>query len=165
MAKVKIELKNVQTAAFASEETTCFSASLYINDTKVGTARNQGHGGATRIEAYNKEAQELVKLAEEYCATLPSYKSDHFDLDVDLEFYIDLLVEQSQTARELKRLMKNKVVAVKDGDPKGQYYVLKSPLASAQRAQDCNPDLRILNLLPFEEALKLYSVNKYLFEV
>lgn len=41
----RIQLKNVKYAAFASEETHCYEASVYFDGKKVGTVKNDGHGG------------------------------------------------------------------------------------------------------------------------
>lgn len=41
----RIQLKNVKYAAFASEETHCYEASVYFDNKKVGTVSNDGHGG------------------------------------------------------------------------------------------------------------------------
>lgn len=41
----RIQLKNVKYAAFASEETHCYDASVYFDGKKVGTVKNDGHGG------------------------------------------------------------------------------------------------------------------------
>ncbi len=41
----RVELKKVKFAAFASEETHCFSADVYINGERAGTVSNEGRGG------------------------------------------------------------------------------------------------------------------------
>src|SRR6516162_4225213 len=63
---MKIELRNVKVAAFASEETTCFQATIYVDGKRCGTARNDGHGGCTWIEP-----QELRVRINSYAQTLP----------------------------------------------------------------------------------------------
>ncbi|MHA2403822.1 MAG: hypothetical protein ACXADH_12575, partial [Candidatus Kariarchaeaceae archaeon] len=40
-----ISLKNIRVHNDMSEETTCFSASVYVNGVKAGTAKNDGRGG------------------------------------------------------------------------------------------------------------------------
>jgi hypothetical protein len=46
---MQITLKNFKHAAFASEETYCFQATVYVDGIKVGVAGNDGHGGCTSI--------------------------------------------------------------------------------------------------------------------
>lgn len=41
----RIELKNVRYAAFASEETSCFQATVYVDGKPFCLASNDGHGG------------------------------------------------------------------------------------------------------------------------
>lgn len=46
---MKLELKNVKVHEDMSEETTCFSATLYANEKKVATCKNDGRGSCTDI--------------------------------------------------------------------------------------------------------------------
>jgi len=45
MKKPVIELKNLKVAEFASEETTCYEATVYVDGKRFCIASNQGHGG------------------------------------------------------------------------------------------------------------------------
>ncbi len=47
----KIILKNLKYAAFASEETSCFSATVYVDGKRLCTARNDGHGGCDSYDS------------------------------------------------------------------------------------------------------------------
>ena len=47
----KIILKNLKYAAFASEETSCFSATVYCDGKRLCTARNDGRGGCDSYDA------------------------------------------------------------------------------------------------------------------
>lgn len=49
--EIKITLKNLKYAAFASEETSCFSATVYCDGKRLCTARNDGHGGCDSYDA------------------------------------------------------------------------------------------------------------------
>ena len=42
---MKITVKNLKVAEFASEETLCFTATVYIDGKMAFTAKNDGHGG------------------------------------------------------------------------------------------------------------------------
>lgn len=42
-------LRNVRLVAALSEETDCFQATVYVGDTRVGTAENRGTGGQTSV--------------------------------------------------------------------------------------------------------------------
>ena len=47
----KISIKNLKTAAFASQETLCFSATVYVDGKAFCTVRNEGTGGPNMFEA------------------------------------------------------------------------------------------------------------------
>jgi hypothetical protein len=51
-AVVKVELKNVKVAKFASHETTCFEASIYIDGKKAGMVWNDGQGGSNNYHPW-----------------------------------------------------------------------------------------------------------------
>jgi hypothetical protein len=44
-----ITLKNLKHFAAGSQETYCFTATVYLDGKKVGTAENDGHGGETIV--------------------------------------------------------------------------------------------------------------------
>ncbi len=68
---MKIELKNIKHAAFASEETYCFSASVLIDGVKEGEVSNDGHGGSHRWHPWA-----LAAKVEKHAKTLPVEKLD-----------------------------------------------------------------------------------------
>jgi hypothetical protein len=45
---MKLELKNIKHTAWASEETHCYQASLYVDGKPVAIVSNDGHGAADR---------------------------------------------------------------------------------------------------------------------
>jgi len=106
---MKIELKNFKHSAFASEETLCYEAKIYVDGKLFGEAKNHGRGGCTNIwvEPSMREVQPLV---EAYCKNLPPLEVDGMTLPMDLEFHIDLLAEQKVREKQLKRSLSNKIV-------------------------------------------------------
>lgn len=108
---MKIELKNVAVNERFSEETLMFQANLYINGVYVGTAKNDGHGGCTSYSAaYHKSEtvfkfnQKTIRDAEKYCESLPPMKFDTFEMPMNLEHYIDDLVQKYLIEKENKRM-------------------------------------------------------------
>jgi hypothetical protein len=102
---MKIELKNIKFSEALSEETNAFVADVYINNVKVAYAKNDGHGGCTFYHAYEGK-RELVKEAEEFCLGLPPIKAYSTELPMNLEFKIDLLLEDWLKVKDQKRLDK-----------------------------------------------------------
>jgi len=46
---MKIELKNIKHAEFASQETNCYEATIYINGKREGLVSNDGQGGCDNV--------------------------------------------------------------------------------------------------------------------
>jgi len=73
----RITLKGIKHAAFASEETHCFQATVYFDNKKVGTVSNEGRGGCDYEYPTDKKGwTEMVG----YIKTLPPVVSDNPDL-------------------------------------------------------------------------------------
>ena len=97
---MKIELKNVKISESLSEETTAFTADIFVNGKKAGYARNDGRGGCTNYQPF-QETRELLNEAEKFTLTLPKIKYDFngktFEMDSNLENVIDNLLEKFQS--------------------------------------------------------------------
>jgi len=62
---MNIEIKNIKFIASMTRETHCFSASLYQDGVKIGTVKNDGHGGCNQYSDYksvDKIVNDNVKL-------------------------------------------------------------------------------------------------------
>lgn len=155
---MNIELKNIQYAAFASEETACYSASLYVDGKKIGTVSNDGHGGPDRFHgdqaAYEKANQWLAE--------------NHSPVDLfhgqpmlmDMEMHCARLLDEHLMAKELKRAMRSKVLFYRPDEKAimqlGWKGVRKIDERHIHQAEIKHPDAVILNTLPFSEALAAY---------
>ena len=165
---MKIEVKSVKHAAFASQETMCFTADLYVNGTKLGSVRNEGCGGANIFEVYGREVRAVMDEADAYCKTLPKV-SNEFDsehpLSMDLEFFVTLLVSREVAKKELRNLLKSKIVIQKPSDPETYTVKLKPGFKPTEdlckKYQEQNPGITVMNLLPFEVALNRYEKETY----
>lgn len=154
---MKIRLKSIQHSAFASQETHCYTANLWIDGKKVGTVSNDGHGGCDRFHGDREKYDE----ADKWCkANLPkwSLSAESTDPhDTDLEMHCGDLVNTWLVTRDLKKALKTKIVFRKPED--GQIYELKhknkieAALAAVQRD---HPSAEILNTMPLDAALAIY---------
>lgn len=120
---MNIVLKNLKIYEGLSEETTAFTADVYVNGKKVAYAKNDGHGGCTDYNAYGTpEAKKLMNEAEQYCINLPK-KSVEFktgnsvEFDQTLESVIDDLVFEAENAKAEKKLLKNMEKGICYGTP------------------------------------------------
>lgn len=127
---MKIEVKNVKEAKFASEETMCFEAMVYVDGKKVGRVSNQGHGGPNY---YDGEFSELEKFAKEQ-------DPDGYD---PLDGVIDELVFTFLENKDLKRWCKTMLVFTMKGDEEGVWHNIKVPGGvKAEHAQNYRDQMK-----------------------
>jgi len=168
---MKIELKNIKHCEFASEETNCFQANIYIDGKREGEANNDGKGGMTFISPATLEDK-----INKYAKTLPPHKFNELnknekcekitDLPMDAELVIDQLLCDYLEQKDLKRLLGSRFLYTRK-DEKGIFQSQKvSKVAMNVLLKDINRvkvQLKnagsILNFLPFAEATKLFRTN------
>ena len=122
-----ITIKNVKIADFASEETLCFEATLYVDGKCVGHVSNAGQGGPNSYESLETERSlnEIVKAAD--------IKVEAYDtvLTKDLDWIVSDLINEYEMIKEA-RAWKSKVAKKNDYDPNslrvfhiGDKYVIR----------------------------------------
>lgn len=174
MENIKVELKNVKYSESLSEETHAYTATIYVDGKKAGSAKNNGHGGETDIWWDDKQAASKVS---EMVDGLPMVETDFADskdpskkwsYKQRVDGYIDSLLVEFLEAKDLKRLLRNRVVVFQEAENfpgKGDILQtktmkadqLKQTLALGEKKlTDAYEADKVLNLLPFEEALKVY---------
>ncbi len=138
-----IKLKNLKHARNLSEETNAFTADVYVDGKKVAYAKNDGHGGNTMVREYPEPGcRETLDKAEAYAKTLPPIIHDDFELPMDLEFFIDELVDgdlkEKEQARFKKKMEKEMLTGIVVGVPdtgKYGFYNLRKPLSTIPKGQ------------------------------
>jgi hypothetical protein len=128
---MKIELKKIKIAEHMSEETTAFTAEIYINGVNAGYAKNDGRGGCTDYHPYEGK-RSLIQAAEKHCLTLPAQKIDMGEgrkplvIEMNLENFIDDLVHEELKRRDQKKfekqLEKRMEKSIMWGIPNGNSY-------------------------------------------
>jgi hypothetical protein len=180
---MKLELKNIKYTAWASEETHCYQATLYVDGKPVAIVSNDGRGGADRDYRHPKFKKESeasgvqpyafgyrAKMAEvhEYFDGLPpspfSYEGAdgvmiHDSLPQTLEFWCCDQVNDWLSARELKKKLKSHVLfqfKYKDGIYQSKYHptVTNGEWVINKQSGETR---RILNDMPFDEALAIWK--------
>jgi hypothetical protein len=138
---MKIELKNVKHSEFASQETDCFQASVYIDGKKAGTVQNDGHGGCNYYEPW-----ELADTLNEYANTLPpvryEYNGEEKTIPEEADTVIGNLLNQHLRLKRQKSLCKGKTVyRIPGHDYKDdEWHIIKKP---------------------FDPTLRMYLVGRY----
>lgn len=145
---MQITLKNFKHAAFASQETYCFEATVYIDGKKAGIASNDGHGGCT-----------FVRLTEAF---------RHLDTpDNDLEGKVDaechkLVCDKQDKGilNSVKRDLSKNILFTRKGDKTTGVRIYRGAVGTPQEQvilaklkADDTVDV-IFNLIPLEVAAK-----------
>jgi hypothetical protein len=173
MNQPKIELRAIQTSAFASEETHCYTATLYVDGLKWGSVSNEGHGGADHFHGVDgKSYADLKALDAQIAATYPesdvSYlygeetpAGTHMQTE-SLETLCGEIVNAHLMAKELKRAMGRKVMFTKPGQPgiyeiplkqKGRVWQVEQVVEAITKK---TPGAIALNMMPFDQALAIF---------
>ena len=105
---MKFELKAIKFIEEMSEETNCFYGKLYINKKFVADVRNDGQGGCTWVQGFDKESRERLAEAEKYLSHQAKKKCDTFDFEYirTLESEVDDLFADWLKAKEDKKFEK-----------------------------------------------------------
>jgi hypothetical protein len=96
---MNITLKNLKIAKFASEETLCFKATVYIDGKKAGEVSNDGHGAPNMYWPHDLG----IKLAC-YAKTLAPYEYMGTMLNHSADGLIDDVLAEHEERLRLKRL-------------------------------------------------------------
>lgn len=147
---MNIELKNIKYAAFASEETSCFSAVVYIDGVKSLTAKNSGHGEMTFL-------REIVKGAYDALKNEGVLRGEKFE---PAEGIVDDLFDKWLSLRDMKRILKNSVnfiVPKKKGIFK--FTKAKPTTETIVAMVKKYPEYTFLNVLTEAKAFELWEKN------
>jgi hypothetical protein len=158
---MKIELKALKYSDFASQETHCFQANVYIDGKMRGWAENDGRGGMTNIQP--RELYETIKqCTDKIPPRIVKFSGAVMELEASPDSYIDELVTLALHEKDLKRAMKSKILFTRENlvfeTKKLTAAELAASLANAQLKEKLKAD-QVLYLLPLGEALNLYAAG------
>ena len=153
-----VELRNIKHAAFASDETECFQASVWIDGKRAGEVSNEGHGGPNSYWPLDLETR-----LNTYAATLPPITYGHLTVPMNADLFTSELLCDVLDARQYDRLTKAYVLFVREGklyqsnklDKARLTRLCTRPAAAAALRAHWKADV-VLNSLPRNEALVLF---------
>jgi hypothetical protein len=98
-------LQKFEYLASRSDETHCFGAVLCVNGKPFADCGNNGQGAPTEIDIH-LECRALGEEIETFLATQPKVvpPGHTFELDLDLEYIVDELVQQRLMERQQKKI-------------------------------------------------------------
>jgi len=157
---MKLELKNIKHSEFASHETFCYEANLYVNGKPFAHVSNDGQGSADYLyrddrfldgEAWNK-CHALVKI---HCADKFRWELGDGWREGSIETACHELMTDYLIRKDLNKALKEPCYL--DGNQIVSYNVSsKRPNIFDQlRRQLKKPELVFLNELPKDEAFKM----------
>ena len=135
MTKESIQLKNVKIAWNMSEETTAFTATLYIDGAKAAYVKNEGTGGDNHPRFMDRE---LEKEFHEFCKSLPpEYLDDDDDEPYPMTYdsFIGNLLTEWISNDDWKKACKKGIAVVFKRHAKGEYSTIKGAYTPARAQQ------------------------------
>lgn len=162
----RIELKNIKHAEFASQETYCYEATLYVDGKRFAKVSNQGHGGCDmQFPIKPITYKDLAKLEKTIAKEYPKYGSEYGDgeeYDQNLDMVCGNLVSQWLMDRGIKKSLK-KILYVRSDGEKDVWSMSNAAGAKnhgeaiRQKIKEKFPQAIILNDLPIEEVRQYFS--------
>jgi hypothetical protein len=155
----KIELKNIKYAAFASEETSCYEATIYVDGVKFATVDNEGRGGPDRVRPFTGGYDALAQLDERIKRTMPRIESEYFPdgLEPSLEIICGDLVNEFLRRKDFKNVLKKIALLRPDGKIVTYPAKYKPTAENIRKSLEINPNFRCLNTMPEDEAFAIFS--------
>lgn len=155
---MEIELKKIKIVDEMSDETTCFCADVWIDGKFEGRVQNSGRGGCNDYAPHS-----LAKTLNEHAESLGPVEFGGAWLERDA----DMVVSELLGAHRLRKELRRRLVFVEKSSGKLRETVAFKPRVLAELLKPENRELtkarlggdveKILNLMPFECALKLWN--------
>lgn len=163
---MNLHLKNIKFSQFASQETYCYQASLFLDNKKIAQVSNSGQGGSDCQDFVNREVERIVN---NYYRSLPKKiitmsKSGHgvfgepFEVSESLEGFCNDSVFEWLLLREAKKLLK-KFHYIRKSDMEirtitGKHIVNAALIANVKKSKWWSDDCVCLNELELDEVIK-----------
>ena len=156
-----LKLKAIKYCEFASEETFCFRANLYLNNKPFAVISNDGRGGCDRVIYHDKfvgDFHKTLKNIENYFKTLPKIVCEIFPsgFEQSLECWCAEEISKHIDTMVLNKLLKANILYKNDGKI---FQFNKKKYTALQIINHINkefPDAIILNNIDKAEALRLW---------
>lgn len=116
--KVDIEIKNIKVRLPRKgdpNDSTDFTADIYINGVKAAYAHNDGWGGPTSISPTNSKGAALITSAENYLDSLPEVPARGVPdrtIKEDLELRVNRVAAKEEHRKALDKIAKNTLTKV-----------------------------------------------------
>jgi len=164
---MKLELKNIKHANWASEETQCYDAVLYVNGEPFLMVSNEGRGGADRDDQdprFKGDFTSKYGALREYCREAYKFKGFRDTwINGSIELACHTLLEEHLEAKFYKKVLKQVCFVDDNGDLLSFPKKVKPSLTIYNTIREQRDDLKnvtFLNELSFDDAVsKIKSVE------
>ena len=157
---MEISIKGLKHSAFASHETHCFEATVYVNGTRSFMVENDGQGGSNNYYPLKGKTamhtNTTVKKINDYLSTLPEKQFDDFSVQADLDCIIGDLVNDTLTLKRVKPQLKKKVLGYSPSKNGVYEWKCQFTPANVKQIKKQHPDILIFNDMTDADILKYY---------
>lgn len=163
---MRLTLRNIKYSQSLSEETNAYTATVYKDGKPFCHVSNRGHGGSDDQRPIAPFTYADIKSADAWLAESlpPIYMGKHGGepLKQSLENWCGERLTDHLVSADLRRALKRRVLSERDGHIyetglKGKRALTAQEVAKLAAAIIAkHPSARILNTMPFEEALAIY---------
>ena len=129
---MEVALEKVKIARNMSEETTAFTAELWLDGKLSAYVKNDGHGGDNHARFIRRE-EEMPFY--DWCEAQPPWETSYGTFPMNSDIYIGNLLAAWEDNRYFKRLCAKKTVIRREVHSKGQYQYWPVPYAPEKAAQ------------------------------
>lgn len=162
--KPTLELKNLKLAKFASEETPCYEATLYVDGERIAHLHNQGHGGGDHVRFLKTgfTQDDWNALEQRVAETYPKIVFEgHPPIDTNIECECHGMVWDHDERKDLQRQLRGNVLTMEERKGKKGIWEYRGKDWSDPRVkllfQKQRPGAIVLNALAFDEAFTLWK--------
>ena len=140
---MQIELKKLKVVSALSEETTCYTAEVWIDGARAFLASNRGHGAMDDFHQVGSLTETEVNawLAANRTAT----RLGDVVLEHNLEFELAALITRNEETKRLRRSFKKQLIVIDDGAVYGYPLKGRAPSAVADAIRQRRPNIRVVN--------------------
>jgi hypothetical protein len=150
---MKLELKNIKHSEWASEETHCYQASLYVDGKPFAIVSNDGQGGSDRDYPHPKfkgdYRAQMRDVSRYFSGLRRTAVTEWFPEGMEqcLEYWCAEQIDDWLSARDLKKHLKKSYV----------YHFADGAGMFAHKLRPASTVAVVLNDLPFDEALSIWK--------
>ena len=161
---MKLELKKIKYCKWASEETYCYNAVIYVDGKAMIDVSNEGHGGGDTQWAIKPFTDQDIEKVNTWCEkNLPKWKMDNKEYDTDLEGWcgdqMSKYIDDKYLKSDFKRDIKSKILFVVDKELKQIKFKKCKRLTDGHFKwfKSKHPNLIALNHMSNDKAFEIYA--------